>query len=103
MKHVLSISEIVQELNRETEPLELCATAEGEYDQDTSSLAVRLEAFLRQVHHTRRDECTRPDWLPRGETVHEHVAAEEAGAVARDIFRRWTRKLRESAAAVRRE
>jgi hypothetical protein len=53
---------------------------------------------VRQVHHAGPDVCTRPEWLPRGETLREHVSVEEASEMARDIFWRWTKKVRESAA-----
>jgi hypothetical protein len=59
---------------------------------------LKLDAFVRQVHHAGRDVCTRPEWLPRGEALRERVGPEEASALARDIFHRWTKKVRESAA-----
>ncbi len=96
MKKVLSISEIVQNLDLELEPRELCAAAEADYDDTASSLIIKLDAFVRQVHHSGPDVCTRPDWLPRRETLREHVSVEEASDMARDIFRRWTRKVRDS-------
>jgi len=96
MRKVLSISEIVQDLNLEAEPKELCASAEAHYDDDTAKLVVQLDAFVRQVRHAVPDVCTRPEWLPRPETLREGVAAEEASDLAREIFRRWTKKVRDS-------
>ena len=98
MRKVLSISEIVQTLDRETEPQELCAAAEAEYDDGRAILVVTLDAFVRQVHHARPDECTRPDWLPHAETLHESVSGEEASDLARDIFHGWIKKVRASVA-----
>jgi hypothetical protein len=97
MKKVLSISEIVQDLDLEVEPKELCAAAEADYDERKHALVIKLDAFVRQVHHTGPDVCSRPDWLPRPETLHEGVDPDEASDMARDIFRRWTCKVRESA------
>lgn len=97
MKKVLSISEIVQDLDLEWEPKELCAAAEADYDDLQSSLVIRLDAFVRQVRHAGPDVCTRPAWLPPVETLREHVPSEEASALAREIFRRWTKKIRDSA------
>ena len=97
MKQILSTSEIVRNLDLEIEPKELCATAEAGYDEDESMLVIKLDAFVRQVHHTGPDICTRPDWLPKQEILREGVDPEEASDMARDIFRRWTKKVQEAA------
>ena len=99
MKKVLSISEIVQDLDLEVEPKELCAAAEADYDEQKETLVIKLDAFVRQVHHAGPDVCTRPDWLPKQETLREGVGPDEASDLARDIFRRWTKKVSASAAA----
>ncbi len=101
MRKVLSISEIVQDLDLESEPKELCAAAEADYDDGQSALIIHLDAFVRQVHHARPDVCSRPDWLPKAETLREGVAFDEASEMARDIFHRWTKKVREAAAEER--
>jgi hypothetical protein len=98
MRKVLSTSEIVQDLDLEVEPKELCATAEADYDERNSTLVIKLDSFVRQVHHAGPDVCTRPDWLPKPETLREGVSPSEASDLARDIFRQWTKKVRESAA-----
>jgi hypothetical protein len=101
MRTVLSTSEIVQDLDLEVEPKELCAAAEADYDDRKSTLVIKLDAFVRQVHHARPDVCSRPDWLPKPETLREGVGPDEASDLARDIFRRWTKKVRESAEAAK--
>jgi hypothetical protein len=99
MRKILSTSEIVQDLDLEVEPKELCASAEADYDERKHTLVVQLDAFVRQVRHAGPDVCSRPAWLPKPEALREGVAADEASDLARDIFQRWTRKVRESAAA----
>lgn len=101
MKRVLSTSEIIQDLDLEVEPKELCAAAQADYDDRKSTLVVKLDAFVRQVHHAGPDVCSRPDWLPKSETLREGVGPDEACDLARDIFRRWTRRVRESVAATK--
>jgi len=101
MRKILSTSEIVQDLDHEVEPKELCAAAEAAYDDRKSSLVIKLDAFVRQVHHAGPDVCSRPDWLPKAETLREGVSSEEASELARDIFHRWTKRVRESAAAMK--
>jgi hypothetical protein len=98
MRKILSTSEIVQDLDLEFEPKELCAAAEADYDDGKSTLVVKLDAFVRHVHHAGPDVCSRPDWLPKPETLREGVGPDEASDMARDIFRRWTKKVRESVA-----
>ena len=97
MRTILSTSEIIQDLDLEMEPKELCAAAEADYDERQCVLVVRLDAFVRQVRHAGPDVCTRPEWLPPAETLREGVAPGEAADLARDIFRRWTKKVRASA------
>ena len=101
MKRVLSTSEIVQDLDLEAEPRQLCATAEADYDKEHSTLVIRLDSFVRQVHHAGSDVCSRPDWLPKPETLREGVAPDEASDLARDVFRRWTRRVREAVESAR--
>ena len=101
MKKVLSTSEIVQNLDPEAEPKELCAAADADYDEPNSTLVIKLDAFVRQVHHAGPDVCTRPEWLPKSETLREVVAPDEATDMARDIFHRWTKKVRESVEATK--
>ena len=96
MRKVLSTSEIVQDLDLEMEPRELCASAEAEYDETKSMLVITLDAFVRQVRHAGPDDFSRPAWLPRTETLREGVDPGEASDLARDIFRRWTKKVRHS-------
>ena len=101
MRKVLSTSEIVRNLDLEVEPKELCAAAEADYDDGKSTLVIVLDAFVRQVHHAGPDVCTRPEWLPKSETLREGVAPDEASDMARDIFHRWTKKVRESVEATK--
>jgi hypothetical protein len=98
MRRILSTSEVIQDLKLAAEPKELCAAAEADYDDQESTLVIKLDAFVRQVHHARPDVCSRPDWLPRPEAL-RGVGPDEASDMARDIFRRWITKVRDSARA----
>ena len=101
MRKVLSTSEIIQDLDLEVEPKELCAAAEADYDERKSALVIKLDAFVRQVHHAGPDVCSRPDWLPKAETLRERVPPDEASDMARDIFQRWTKRVRASVDAAK--
>ena len=77
-------------------PIEISATAEGEFDQGSSMLTVWLDTV---VHVGVMPETEHRTWLPAPEVVHEHVPQEEATIVARDVFEHWVDKVRKSVAA----
>ncbi|MCX6849409.1 MAG: hypothetical protein NTY98_10850 [Verrucomicrobia bacterium] len=78
--HLLEIEGVVHEL---------CAEAVATHDRHSNQLTVNLRAFLRATEHTHIGETAMPDWLPAPQIVTEHVDAEEAHAMANDIFVSW--------------
>ena len=72
---------------------EVCAEAVASHDRSTKMLTVKLRAFLRAEKQDHIGEKATADWLPTDETVTEHVDAEEAHAMASDIFASWRRKV----------
>lgn len=100
MKGILNSSEIIGTLQTPQGEAELCASADAEYEQGDRKLAVRLDVFARLTSIAGKEQRVSLNWLPRAQTVTENVSIEEAGEVARDIFRRWVRKIREAAPAL---
>lgn len=98
MRGVVSLSEIVTTLEGSTGPEEVVATAEGSYDDSHRQVEVRLEAFLRPVDLVHAEKHLSADWLPAAQTAREGVDREEASSLARDLFHRWVRKVREAVA-----
>ena len=96
MRRIISISEVVEEVDLDGGRFEACATAEADYDETKSQLMVRLDSFLRPADLKTGIKQFSPDWLPRKETVKESVAPEEASEVAKEIFHRWVKKVHQS-------
>ena len=94
MQHrLLDVTQVLATLERDGEPYEVCVEAEAGHDRAGQILTVRLSAFLRAERQDHIGEIFRPDWLPAAETITEHVGAEEAHALASDIFASWKRRV----------
>lgn len=101
MNSILNINEIVGTVELPQGEFEVCASADATYDQKANSLVVRLDTSLRPCVTIENAADREATWLPKSQSVTEHVGIDEAGEVARDIFKRWVRKVRESAPALR--
>lgn len=101
MKRVLDTSEVLGTVELPAGACELCAAATANYDEEKCRLVVRLNSFLRTTDLRAREKRLSADWLPEPETVTESVGGDETVEVARDIFSRWARKVRQAAPALR--
>ena len=97
MKRIIDTSEVLGTVEVPEGLCELCASAEANFDEAAGRLVTKLEAFLRPTDLLVKERRFRADWLPKNETVTESVAREECHEVAREIFHRWVRKVREAA------
>ena len=97
MKRVIDTSEVLGTVDLPSGTCELCAAAEANYDEEKNRLVVRLNSFLRTTDLRSKEKRLSANWLPKPETVTESVGSEETLEVARDIFHRWVRKVREAA------
>ena len=95
VKNIISLSEIVGEIERPEGPCELCASADGAYDEGSARLNVKLDCFLRPLGIPEGATVV-VDWLPHPETVIESVSRPEASAMAKDIFGAWVRRVRKA-------
>ncbi len=94
MKRVLSISEIVDSHEVLKGTRDVIANGEATYDEGRSELVMELTARV-IVTDARGHETTLPvDWLPKPETIREHVSREETQPLARELFHRWIGKVR---------
>jgi hypothetical protein len=80
----------------ESQRLEACATAEALYDEEQSQLIVELDSFLRPTDLRFKEEHLPADFLPERQTFKESVSQDEAPELARDVFHRWVRTVRQS-------
>jgi hypothetical protein len=94
MKKVISSDEILTTVTYDGVDHEVCATADAAFTEDSSTLTVNLDCFLRPVDLRHTERRVRPDWLPIPQTTHEHVDAFEAGEQAREVFHSWVRRVR---------
>jgi hypothetical protein len=102
MKEVIDTSEVLGtvDLKNANGLCEVCVSAGASYDEASGRLKVNLESFLRPAALLAKERHFRANWLPSNEVVTEAVSREECHEVARDIFRRWVRKVRESVPSV---
>jgi hypothetical protein len=96
MKKVISSIEVVDESGIKEGRVEVCASADATFDEDRGQLTVTLDSFVRPIDFKATQKHWRPDWLPSPEIVKENLALEEAMPATKEIFRRWTPKIRQS-------
>jgi hypothetical protein len=100
MKRIFSTSLIVGPCRSESQDLEACATGEALYDEEQSQLILELDSFLRPADFRFKEEHLPADFLPVRQTFKESVSQDEAPELARDIFQRWVRTVRQSVASM---
>ncbi len=92
MENAISISEILGTINDGS--VEICASAEANYDAGEQMVPVSLDAFARRVIPVGDGHHLSEPWLPRPERVTEHLPREEALSFTKDVFHSWLRKVR---------
>jgi hypothetical protein len=92
MQSAISISEILGTIDDGR--VEVCATADADYDPAKEKVSVKLDAFTRRVSVVGDGRRLPEPWLPPGEQVTEHLPREEAFSFSKDVFRSWIRKVR---------
>jgi len=97
MKPIIDTFVALGEMDTTEGRRELCVAADANFDEAAGRLVVRLEAFLRNTDLVTKEKHSTASWLPQPETVSESVGPEETVELARDIFHRWVRKVRETA------
>ena len=97
MKRVIDTSEVLGTVETPEGTCEVCAAADAGFDEGNERLVLKLETYLRPAGLLVKERHFRADWLPANETITESVGREEASEMAREIFHRWVRKVREAA------
>ena len=100
MKRVIDTIEVLGTVELPEGEYEVCAAAEAKHDEEKEQLLVHLTSFLRSTNLRLKEKQTIPDWLPQAQQVTEAVGHDEALELARDIFHRWVRKVRQSTPAL---
>jgi hypothetical protein len=100
MKRIIDTNEVLGTVETPQGTCEVCATADANYDESAQKLSVVLDSYLRTTDLLTKEQRVTAGWLPAPEMVREHVGVEEAHEVARDIFHRWVRKVKEAVPAL---
>jgi hypothetical protein len=100
MKRVTDTTEVLGTVETPHGNCEVCASADAQYDEEATGLVVKLNAFLRTTDLLTKEKRFPAEWLPKPETVRETVGPEETVELARDIFHRWVRKVRQAVPAL---
>jgi hypothetical protein len=88
----MSINEILGTIHDGS--VQVCATADAEYDHATQRISVALEAFTRTASVAGDGAHLPQPWLPSAERITEHLPRGEADEFVKDVFHSWIRKLR---------
>jgi hypothetical protein len=100
MRKVISINEVADSAENWQGKWEICATADGVYDEQKSELRVKLGCFARPTDARLGSGGVELDWLPRTEAVKESVPLDEAIPLVKDIFQPWLQKVRQTIASL---
>jgi hypothetical protein len=104
MNHSISLSELIEKLPfrlavaLSSEALgELHATLTAHYEKEAREVVAELDSYVcpDDASHM-MEEHLRPDWLPGKQVVKAGGEAGETSEIARDIFRSWVHRVRES-------
>ena len=90
----MSISEIIETVHEGGAEVEVCATAEAQYDPPEQKISVALDSFARRLFASGDGQHRPQGWLPAPEHVTEHLSRNEASTFAKDVFQSWVRKVR---------
>ena len=97
MKRIIDTSDILGILETAEGTREVCVSAEPSYDENSAQLIVKLDGFLRNTDLLSKEKRFVADWIPKPEIIRESVGQDETVEMARDIFHRWVRKVKDAA------
>lgn len=87
-------SEIIETLMEGDNEIEICASAQTDFNAGEEKVSVALDSFARCVSASGDHENVSRAWLPNAEHVTEHLSHDEATAFAQDVFKSWVKKVR---------
>jgi hypothetical protein len=96
MKKIISSTAIIAPIVKDGRAFEVCATAEGNFDERQSQLVLELDSLIRPVGRFPGKPLLEEQWLPHKQKVTESVSVDDASDLAREIFHRWSRTVRQA-------
>jgi hypothetical protein len=100
MKRVIDTGELLGTVDLPECVCQVCASAAAQDYPDTGKLEIRLESFLRTTGVRFPEKQVPANWPPKADPVTESVGPEEMLELAREIFQRWVRKVRQATSAL---
>ncbi len=94
MRKITSLREVICSVRNAGGGWELCATAEVKYDTASSTVVVELDSLVQPTDLPPGVDGFCQSWLPAKHVVQRRVPLPKARATARNVFRRWTTKVR---------
>ena len=94
MRKVISLREVVGSVRKAGGGWELCAAADAKYDTASSTVVIELDSLVQPTDLPPGADGFRQPWLPAKEVVQRRVPLSKARVAARNVFRRWTIKVR---------
>ncbi len=87
-------SEVLGEVGFDGSDHLVTATVEGRFDPGVNRVTVHRDAFLRPTDISRKDQPSRPAWLPPADDVGEAMGPDEASPFVSEVFTKWVRQVR---------
>lgn len=90
----MSINEILVTIHDGS--VQVCATADADYDDANEKISIALDAFTRGASITDDTAHLPQPWLPGSERVSEHLPHSEVDEFVKHVFHGWVKKVRAS-------
>jgi hypothetical protein len=94
MKHLASLSEVVECWVGSEGVFEVIATAEATYCESRKALLVQLDVTLRPLNFDPDEDFLSASWVPHRDTSLEIVQEPQAKATCDRVFKAWIAKVR---------
>ena len=94
MKHLASLSEVVECWVGSEGVFEVIATAEATYCESRKALLVQLDVTLRPLNFDPDEDFLSASWVPHRDTLLEIVPQNRAKAACEKAFHAWIEKVR---------
>jgi hypothetical protein len=94
MRRLCDRTEILETREVDGRVFEVCAHETAHFDDGSRECVVRMESFVRAVNPRGTDRELHPSWLPQPDTTRHEMELDEALEESREMFRRWTSKVR---------
>jgi len=95
MKKIYSTNQIIGGFRNGKSDLEVCATAEADFDEERSQLLIELDSFVRPVDLRSKETHLKTGWVPKKQSFTETVSPEQAPDLAREILHRWVHRIQQ--------